>query len=110
MSPFALYQKERFGLETIEEDGAFLVYGFKSPALSIEDIFVPQEKRALGLGKKLFEEVRKKGIEAGLTLIWTQVQVHSQTCTLALTVALKEGFQVLAANERSIILTREIGD
>lgn len=109
MSPFAEYNKERFGFETIEREGGFIVYDIKPPNASIEDFYVPGNKRGTRLAKSLADEVFVNARERGCTIMWAKVTPGVNGAEHAMRTNLHYGFKLVCTNGTDVILNKEIG-
>ena len=110
MSDWAVYNKERFGHETIEEEWGFICFSFAPPFVALCDVWIRPELRRTGAALRAFGQLRQRVSERpDCTHFWAQVQVADSGSSRALRWNLALGFQVIEANNNRIILTREIG-
>lgn len=109
MSPWAQYFNERFGWKSIELDGGFITYDLKPPLCSIEEFYVPKEKRGTRLGKNLADLVFRLAQEAGCKQMWAKVTPGLPGTEHALRTNLHYGFRLAGVRGTDILLMKEIG-
>ena len=109
MTPFAAYYKERFGWSTLERDGGFIVFDLKPPNASIEEFFVPEEKRCTRLAKSLADDVFAVAESAGVNTMWAKVTPGTNGAEHALRTNLHYGFKLAGVRDGAIILVKDIG-
>lgn len=109
MSPFAEYHYETFGFGTIERDGGFIVFDLKPPEASIEDFYVPKEKRGSLLAKSLADEVMEIARTAGCERMWAKVTPGLPGAEHVMRTNLHYGFKLAGVRDTDVILVKEIG-
>lgn len=110
MSPWAAYQKERFGWGVLERGDSFVAYSVLHPICRIEECYVAPEERGQKLSFKLTDEVAELCRALGCTHLWSQVGLSALNANDALRAALAYGFQVVEADKNRIIMIKEIGE
>lgn len=110
MSMWADCIREREGHEVIEEPWGFIEYHLLPPACEIDDLYVTPTERKKGLGQNLVGRVEKIAKDAGCTDLWAGIYTDSKNANDNLRLHLIYGFQVRAAKDDRIILSKPIGD
>lgn len=108
MSLWADYHKERFGWETIEVDGGFIIFHVKPPGASIEEFYVKPELRGTSLAKRLADLAFRAARDAGAEIMWARVTPGINGAEHALRTNLHYGFKLSHVDAGSIILKKEI--
>jgi len=111
MSLFGEYIKERLGKQIIENDDGFMSYIFSRDFQEcyIEDCYVRPEKRKLGIGREMLEQVRREAKSRGVKRLTTSVRPSSHGSTVSLKAVLAVGFELLSAQTDAIIFVQGVG-
>lgn len=107
-SLYAQYIKEREGSSVIEEPWGFIEYRLAPPVMRIESLYILPEYRKTNKGSELANRVTLLAWDAGATHLWAQVWVGALNATDSLKAILAYGFQITAAQNDCIILTKDI--
>lgn len=109
MSLWADYHEETEGHETLETADGFIRYSFAPPVCQIHDLYVVPAKRQTRVAWVLADAVSKLAKDKGMTHLWSRVWCASRTADAALKANLAYGFQVMNAENGSIIMMKELG-
>jgi len=108
MSPWAKYHEERFGYKTIEMDGGFICYGINGQDASIQEFYVPKEKRGTRLAKDLADIVFQVVKDAGCNKVWAKVQPGAVGSDHAMRTNLHYGFKLICNDGNDTIMMKSI--
>lgn len=92
-SLYAQYLAEREYKNVIETDDFFAAYEMSKDAIYISDVFVVKEKRKLGVGKKITEELCAMAKEKGAKLCVTSACASANGFEESLLAILHCGFK-----------------
>lgn len=108
MSFWVDYKKAVLGVETIETEDGLISYKISGELCYIDVIYVPPEKRKLGIASKLADQVSEIARGLGCTDLHAQVWTGAQDATLSLKVILAYGFRVVHAENNRIICMKSL--
>lgn len=112
MAPDAMwadYKRESLGLTVLSTEYGFAAYVLAPECLFIDEFYVVPERRKLGLGKYLLNDLCTVAHNAGLRYIRSTVSLASLTASSSLSAQLAVGFQAIKAENGSILLQLEVG-
>lgn len=108
MSLYAQYIYERQGKSCIEDEHGFATYYYVQNACYIEDIYVVQDSRKLGIASKYADMISEEAKSKGYSKLLGSVLIGTNGCTDSLKALLAYGFQLSATNNNLIFLTKDI--
>lgn len=108
MSDWALYLKERFDWDSIEEDGGFMAYELNPPDAFVREFFVRPEKRGTRLAKQLMDRAEAHAKQEGVTKVWAYVTPGLPGAEQAMRTNLHYGFKLAGVDSNRIILLKEL--
>jgi predicted GNAT superfamily acetyltransferase len=107
------YIKERLGHESVYNESGFLTYTSSPNSVLILDAYVVPEKRNSGVMQELFNDVFLKAVESNKDNLYASVAPNEQlknTNTAALKFLLKNGFQLLKADNKNVFFVKNLKD
>ena len=109
MSLWSDYLLERLGHEVIEVEEGFAQISFVDGICGLENIYVLPLFRKTGVAGVLLGKVTLRAKELGCTKVATQVWPSIKGADAALSAAIKYGFKLISADNRRILMIKEIG-
>ena len=109
-SLWSRYKAEMHGLTVIEQSYGFCAFTEAQDSIFIDEFYVVPEHRQTGFGKTLLNQVKTAARIAGKRHITSTVSLGSKTASLSLLAQLHVGFQVVRAENNSLLLKLYVGD
>lgn len=107
---YAKYIKERKGVEVLEGFDFFIMYSVSGEELFIDEMFVDQPQRSIGKGKSAIGQLVEIAKQNNCKVITANVHLWDSGCNNTLTAALLTGFEVKAAQNNIILISKSVED
>ena len=108
MELYRQYLQEKYDYQLMYDKDSFVTYEFTNDYVYIIDIFVTEDKRKNGLGRKLGEEVEQLAKELGYNKVVGSVCKETNDWQTSLEVLQKVGYTQYAEDEEMIWLVKYI--
>ncbi len=108
ISAYGLYINEREGKFIVEDTRGFATYLYMPEAVYIEEMFVKQPFRKLGVGGEIAEEIYKLARARGLKKAVTTIAPRAGGSTESLKAIVAHGFKLDSSNLELIYLVKDI--
>ncbi len=108
MSLYGDYVWQTRGLRTIEGIHGFATYLINENECYIEDVYVEESQRHLGIGRKMIDDVRKIAKTMGVKILTTSVNGRFKDPDTSLKACLAYGFKLSKVVDDIIFLRMEI--
>lgn len=107
---FAKYIFERKGLSILEDENFFIFYKACGEELFIEDMSVDLAVRAIGKGKSAIGQLVEIAKQNNCKEITANIHLWDSGCNNTLAAALLTGFEVRAANNNILLISKSMED
>jgi hypothetical protein len=103
------YIKERAGLEMLSDESSFLTYKVTGDECFIADMFIKRASRGSGKCKSLIQKVSDIAIARGCKVLSANIAMSDPGRNHTMRAALKLGFVIGNANEKAILILKDLG-